>query len=187
MLETRVRGIPDLRAELVALPDKLRKRAVRNALAAGARLVRDTARREIAPHDLSPTAPSVRAGRRGIGTVRKAITVRTSKAARRGGDVGVFVNVRPARGGNAGAQRPTDPYYWRWLEFGWNPAAGPQRNSAKARRERRRLNQIGATKARGGIGFLRAGAAQLGAALGVIMPKLQAAIAKLNTPKAPAP
>jgi hypothetical protein len=187
MVEARVSGIPDLRAELAALPDKLRKRAVRNALAAGARLVRTAAQQAIAPHDLSPSSPAVRAGRRGIGTVRKAITVRTSKAARRGGDVGVFVNVRPARGGNAGANRPTDPYYWRWLEFGWNPSAGPQRNSAKAKRERRRLNQIGADKARSGIGFLHAGAAQLGAALGVIMPKLQAAVAKLDTPKAPAP
>lgn len=187
MIEAKVTGIPDMRAELAALPGKLRKRAVRNALAAGARLVRDAAREAIAPHDLSPSSPAVRAGRRGIGTVRKAITVRTSKAARRAGDVGVFVNVRPAKGASAGAQRPTDPYYWRWLEFGWNPSAGPQRNSARAKRARRRLNQIGAAKTRSGIGFLRAGAQQLGAALDAIIPKLQDAIRKLDRPKAPAP
>ena len=35
---------------------------------------------------------------RAPGTVKKAIRVRTSKVATRAGDVGVFVNVRPAKG-----------------------------------------------------------------------------------------
>ncbi|HEY1399820.1 HK97 gp10 family phage protein, partial [Roseateles sp.] len=39
------RGIDECKARLVALPDKLRRRVLRNALAAGARIVRDEARR----------------------------------------------------------------------------------------------------------------------------------------------
>ena len=60
------------------------------------------------------------------GTVRKAITVRTSKVARRNGDLGVYVNVRPAKGGQRGKYSPTDPFYWRWLEFGARGKPGVQ-------------------------------------------------------------
>jgi len=108
-------GLPDLKRQLEALPRVMRRRVLRNALAAGARLVRDEARRR-APV-LSPEN-SRRAPYRQPGTVRKAISVRTSKDARREGNVGVFVNVRPARKGAAGARNPQDPFYWRFLEFG---------------------------------------------------------------------
>jgi HK97 gp10 family phage protein len=70
------------------------------------------------------SAPVLRAGTalkapyRKPGTVRDAIRVRTSKADRKAGDVGVFVNVRPAKAGARGAKNPNDPFYWRWLEFG---------------------------------------------------------------------
>lgn len=185
MIEARVTGVDGLRRELAALVPKLRKRAIRLALAAGARLVRNAAQR--ATPVLSPGDGAVLRGRRKPGTVRKAIAVRTSKAARRNGDVGVFVNVRPAGRGQRGAKNPSDPFYWRWLQFGWNPAAGRNRFSRAAKRDRRRLNQTGAAKRVPGARFLEAGAAQLGAALNVIIPKLQQAIAKLNKPKAPAP
>jgi HK97 gp10 family phage protein len=121
VVEARVTGIPDLKAALQAIPAKLRRRALRNALAAGARLIRDAAR---------SVAPVLKAGRRAPyrrpGTVKKAIVVRTSRAARRAGDVGVFVNVRPLKAKQraafkgAGAKNPNDPFYWRFLEFGTN-------------------------------------------------------------------
>jgi HK97 gp10 family phage protein len=113
-MAAEIKGIPDFKAKLQEIPKALRRRVLRNALAAGARTVRDEARR---------LAPVLRAGDlsapyRTPGTVRKAISVRTSKVARRAGDVGVFVNVRPARAGNRGAKNPKDPFYWRFLEFG---------------------------------------------------------------------
>lgn len=113
MIDAKVRGIPELKAALAGLVPKLRRQALRNALAAGARVVRDEARRR-AP----VLQPTMRAPYRKPGTVRKAIVVRTSKAARARGDVGVFVNVRPARRGQRGAKNPNDPFYWRFLEFG---------------------------------------------------------------------
>ena len=113
MISAKVRGIPELKAALGGLVPKLRRQALRNALAAGARIVRDEARRR-AP----VLQPTLRAPYRKPETVRKAISVRPSKVARRAGDVGVFVNVRPAKRGQRGAKNPNDPFYWRFLEFG---------------------------------------------------------------------
>jgi HK97 gp10 family phage protein len=146
----QIRGFDDLAAKLREIPKALRKRVLRNALAAGARLVRDAARAS-APV-LQQSVPY-----RTPGLVRKSIVVRTSKAARRAGDVGVFVNVRPARGAksrrlqvftnrkrlvsraplvaaHAGARRKTDPFYWRFLEFGTKKmAARPFLSTAASR------------------------------------------------------
>lgn len=154
MIEARVRGLPDLRAALLAIPAKLRKRALRNALAAGARVVRDDARRR-APV-LSPANQQF-APFRTPGTVRNAISVRTSKSARRAGDVGVFVNVRPAKRGSRGARNPKDPFYWRFLEFGTSKFKPGQ-----------------------GVRFLQDAAARLPDALQVFIAKIGPAIAKLN-------
>lgn len=127
-------GFDDLAAKLRAIPGAMRKKVIRNALAAGARPVRDVARQH-APV-LSKAVPY-----RTPGLVRKSIVVRTSKTAKQAGDVGVFINVRPAkgakfktvtsrvvglkvrqrvqtRGGQRGAKSPLDPFYWRFLEFG---------------------------------------------------------------------
>ncbi len=123
-IQVKVSGIEDVKKALRDLPVKLRKRALLNALRAGGRVFRDEARR------LTPVA-AVPVRRKGAvirqpGTVRKAITVRTSKVARRNGDLGVYVNVRPAKGGQRGKYSPTDPFYWRWLEFGARGKPGVQ-------------------------------------------------------------
>lgn len=177
-----IQGLDDLKALLKALPDKLRRRALRNALAAGARIVRDAARRRTPV--LSAGNAAVHRGYRKPGTVRDAIVVRTSKQAKKAGDVGVFVNVRPAKGAKfrtttrsvlgivkikqrqvvrssqRGAKSPNDPFYWRFLEFG-----------TKRSRE---------------FSFLRPAAAKLSEALEKFKAVLGPQIAKLNThPKAP--
>ena len=159
MVEAKVTGLPDFKAALLSLPDKLRRRALRNALAAGARLVRGVAR-EAAP--VIPAASlAVRRGVRSPGTLRNAISVRTSKLARRRGDVGVFVNVRPAKPGQRGAKSRVDPYYWRFVEFGTKFAAARP--------------------------YLQKGAGKLGEALQVFIAKIRPAIARLNQPKGPPP
>jgi len=182
-IEVRVTGIPDLREALHGIVPKLRVRALRNALSAGARLVQRAAR--AATPVISAFAPAVRKGYRKPGTVRQAISVRTSKVARKAGDVGVFVNVRPAKGAQfktttyrlaglrtstrrqtkasqRGAKSPNDPFYWRFIEFG---------------------TKTGVRAAK----FLQRGAEQLPAALQVFLSKIIPAIEKLNKPKAPAP
>ena len=157
-----IEGLDKLRERLRDLPKKLRRRALRNALAKGARLVRDEARRirkqgtgaggggKRPTIDLSVYYQH--------GSVAKAITVRTSKVATRQGDVGVFVNVRPMRGSAAGRKNPNDPYYWHFLEFGtkyFRPGRGAP--------------------------FLRPATAKLGDALGAIVTELGPQIQKLDT------
>jgi len=183
VIEAKVTGIPDLREALSTLVPKLRVRALRSALAAGARVVRDTAR--AATPIISMSSLAVRKGYRKPGTVRNAITVRTSKIARSTGNVGVFVNVRPAEGAKfkttttrffgfkisarkqtrqsqRGAKKPNDPFYWRFIEFG---------------------TKTGTSAA----GFLRKGADKLPQALQVFIAKIGPQIARMNRPKAPAP
>lgn len=135
----QVKGLADLKRKLEQLPKAMRARVLRNALAAGARDVRDTARRNAPVLQLGG---ALKAPYRKPGTVRNAIRVRTSKAARKAGDVGVFVNVKPLPGNKykrettqtifrgkvtrwkltqkteRGAHNPNDPFYWRFLEFG---------------------------------------------------------------------
>ena len=108
-----VKGLDELKRKFAELPKAMRKRVLRNALAAGAREVRDAAKRAAPVMSLGT---SLNAPYRKPGTVKQAIRVRTSKADRQQGDVGVFVNVKPLKGGSA--KNPNDPYYWRWLEFG---------------------------------------------------------------------
>jgi HK97 gp10 family phage protein len=152
---TRVRGLPELKTALLGIAPKLRRRALRNALAAGARVVRDAARQ--ATPVLRQTHR--RAPFRTPGTVRKAISVRTSKIARRAGDVGVFVNVKPAPKGQRGARSATDPFYWRFLEFG--------------------------TKKMAARPFLKVGASRLNQALDKFISAIRPAIDKLNRKELP--
>jgi HK97 gp10 family phage protein len=159
-ISAKVSGLPDLKAALAAIPRELRRRALRTALAAGARAVRDEAKRR-APVLKASTYAGASAIRRGVrkpGTLQKAIVVRTSKVARRAGNVGVFVNVRPAKGGNRGAKSPNDPYYWRWQEFGWNSPGG----------------------SKPGAKFLQAGAAKLLEALRIFGERIGPQLAKFN-------
>jgi HK97 gp10 family phage protein len=159
MIDVKVLGIPELKAALNSIVPKLRVRALRNALAAGARLVQRQAR--AATPVLSAGSLAVRKGYRTPGLLRNSISVRTSKLARRRGDVGVFVNVRPAKRGARGAKNPLDPFYWRYIEFG----------TAKLRARQ----------------FLQKGADALPLALEAFKRAIGREINKLNKPKAPAP
>lgn len=117
-----VKGLDDIKKKLAEIPRALRRSVLKKALTAGARIVRDEARRN------APILKSPRINRK-PGTLRKAIVVRTSKLDTRAGNVGVFVNVKPAKGAifkkgvlvkesQRGKDSPNDPYYWQWLEFG---------------------------------------------------------------------
>ena len=113
--------LTDLKRALADLPEKIRKNAVRGALRAAGRVIQQQARANV------PVLKNTATSTRRAGTVKRAISVRRSKQSSRGGNEGVFINVRPLRGarqkklGRAGAANPNDPYYWWWLEFGTKP------------------------------------------------------------------
>jgi HK97 gp10 family phage protein len=194
MAVERVKGLDDLKRKFREIPRVLRTRLLRNWLAAGARLVRDEAKR-LAPVLKKP------ARYRKPGTVRDAIRVRTSKAARRAGDVGVFVNVKPVATGKTaegvkrrGAKSAIDPFYWRWLEFGRaaRRATGSRSRVARVKvgnvevlkgvRFRRALRAVSSLPA---LKFLTRSAGKLPDALRLFETRAAAWFAKTNTGKIP--
>lgn len=114
----KVEGLDDLRRALMALPEKLRRKALMGPMRKAMKVVLQAAR-DAAPVLQAPNP------RRTPGTVRKALAVRTSKESRRVGNVGLFVNVRPLNKARAQkavkkglVARSVDPFYWKFLEFG---------------------------------------------------------------------
>ena len=171
--EVRVHGVAELVRKLMEIPKAMRKRVLRNALAAGARVVRDEAKRKAPVLGNTMKAPY-----RKPGTVRDAIRVRTSKADKKDGNVGVFVNVKPAKSGQRGAKSRDDPYYWRWLEFGRSARVGrPMRAPIKGVRGRRGSRAVGYIRP---LGFLAAGAKKFPEALRVIEESVTKWSAKIN-------
>lgn len=168
----QLQGADDAIAELRSLPDKMRRQILRTSLAAGGRLVRDAAKAR------APVLQG-RDRRRKPGTVRDAIKLRTSKRDRKAGDVGVFVNVRPAAGAAKGAGSRDDPYYWRWIEFG--RSAGMTRRkisgSGSGRQRKTIPVRVGVIPA---AGFLAGAADQFPAALAKIEAGFVRSVAKLN-------
>lgn len=172
-----VTGADEAARALRSVSDQLQRgRVLRNALAVGARLVRN-ASQAAAPVLAKATK------RRTPGLLRKSIKVRTSKRDRADGNVGVFVDVKPAGRGQRGAASPLDPYYWQWVEFG--RSAGQTKRRVRTRKQlvrRVRTVRVGPMAA---VGFLQAGARQLPAALQVITPAIARGVAKLNRRSSP--
>lgn len=185
-------GFEELAKKLREIPLALRKRVLRNALAAGGRLVRDEARRIARAGFNKGTA---KAPYRKVGTVVNAISVRTSKQARKDGNVGVFVNVKPLKGekytfttmfiqrGKPVAQKrtgyrgvnkwnPDNPFYWKFQEFGWTPASKRPGLATKLQRRHSPTRSIP------GIKFLTKSANMLPAALDIFQTKVGAWFAK---------
>jgi HK97 gp10 family phage protein len=117
-LRDQIHGLDVLKRRLESLTPELRRGKVAKALRAGGKVVQLAANRNgVVPVLAKPIY------RKGVlirkpRTVQLAIRVRNSKDVNRTGDVGVFVNVKPAKGSARGTYSPNDPYYWRWLEFG---------------------------------------------------------------------
>lgn len=103
---------------LKRLSPTMRRGMLRKALRAGARLVQRTAASPgVVPILSKPVYKHGRMVRR-PGTLQRNILIRRSRDAEQDGDVGVFVNVKPARGALRGANSPEDPFYWRFVHFG---------------------------------------------------------------------
>lgn len=198
-LQFRVTGADEVERQLRLMPARLRGRATEQALAKSAVVVRQAAR-DAAPK-LSPTAPAVLLGRRKPGVLKRAISVRKSKRDKLAGNVGVFVNVRPAAGAKfkkvtkkslgglvirkqrvqvkaSKRSTPNDPFYWRWVEFGHKIV--PRQGKATGSLRRRRAS---AKRSVPGVKFLRGSASALPRVLSTFSNEFKAVAAKLNTRK----
>lgn len=112
----KVVNLDQVNAKLLEMTPIIRRKYAMKALKAGGKVVQRVADQE------APRLAKAKY-RKGVlirkpGTMAAAIKVRSSKDVNRTGDVGVFVNVRPAKGSNRGKYSPNDPFYWRWVHFG---------------------------------------------------------------------
>lgn len=174
----------DVLAALREVPEHLRKRALSDAMRKAMAPVRKAAK--AAAPVIEKTHPRVQEGVRAPGTLRKAISVRESKRDKSRGNVGFFVNVRPAKGARRGAKSPTDPFYWYWVFAGhkvvrrrkaytkYRLRRGGGRHTGIAGR-RRRASQFVA-----GRPYLRAGAAALQSVLPIFLAQARPAVERLN-------
>lgn len=111
-------GLDALKRNLLALTPTVRRKVAYKALRKAAVPIAETASAPgVVPVLLNPIYRRNKLIRK-PGTLRDAIKIRSSKDATRAGDVGVFVNVRPAKGSDRGKYSPNDPFYWRFVEFG---------------------------------------------------------------------
>jgi HK97 gp10 family phage protein len=137
-VSAKIEGLDDLRRVLAEIPRDLRKKVILSALRKAARVPLQKARQTVPVMDATAAAKNPY---RTAGLLKKRLMVRTSKQARRSGNLGVFINVRPADGAKwkrqkvktlfgtkttatktkasqRGAYSPNDPFYWRFVEFG---------------------------------------------------------------------
>jgi HK97 gp10 family phage protein len=102
----QVLGIPDLQRALDRLAVDLRKKVIRKALRAGAKVVLNQAK---------ANAP-VRTG-----LLRRRITVMASKLRKVSrGEIGVFLTVRATKKARATKDRRNDPFYFKFQESGFH-------------------------------------------------------------------
>lgn len=182
-VKLKITGLQNARDVLRGLVPKLRRGALRTALRAGAKVVRDEAKRRVPVLKASTFsgASALRRGVRKVGTLKRAIATRASKRDTRAGNVGVYVNVKPLKGGSA--KNPNDPFYWRWQEFGWNPSSGASGGArgAQGKRYRRALGKRGGAKAKPGAAFLRNAASKLPQALQAFEKSLAPAVQRFQS------
>lgn len=120
LVEVRIHGLRQIREAMQALPARMDRKLLNRGLMAGARLIRDEARRRV-PVLKEPNA------RRRAGTLKRAIRAGVVRPERYAATT--WVRVRPLKarqialfvkrtGKLKGADNPNDPYYWRFVEFG---------------------------------------------------------------------
>jgi len=147
-ITVRLEGIDELKRALGDAAVKIRTKAVRAALREAGKVIQAQAK---------VNAPLLKAPARNRrrGTVARNISVRPSKFARRDGNEGVYVSVRPLRGsrqkklGRAGANNPNDPFYWVFQEFGWQPRAPKKGKGPRAQRVPGRYFMTSAAQTKG--------------------------------------
>lgn len=192
-----IKGLAEFKATMGQLPTKMQRSALRPLMRDAMKLVRDDARAS-AP---KLTAPVLKNGvpTRLPGTLRNAISVRTSKTEDKAGNVGVFVNVRPLKGNTyrgkgagkvltkksqRGADNPRDPYFWRWIEFGTKARTSAKGKTVIDHNGAKRWASSGKGANRGTVRpykFLRNAADKLQAAADKFTTNLQAWLAKANS------
>lgn len=152
-------GIEKLKFALENVEKKLRTKAVKDALILGAGPVAKQMRKNVPV--LKTRKSKTKTRTRGL--VRRSIKIRTSSVDRRKKDIGVFVNVKPAPKGQRGAKSKTDPFYWKFINYGWSP--GNRQKTTKRKKPRTVKAPLYSIR---GVKFIESGATKLPESLKII-------------------
>ena len=156
-----LKGLDGLENALKSLEKKMRTKEVSAMLIKGA---------EVVKAEIKRNTPVMRGGAkknktktRTAGLVKRRVSIRKSSVDRRQGNIGVFVNVRPTKKENRGAQSRLDPFYWKFINYGWSPGNRKKTTKRKkARTVRAPLYSIRGKK------FMQSGAPKLSESLQII-------------------
>ena len=152
-------GIENLKFALENVEKKLRTKAVKDALKLGAGPVAKQMRKNVPV--LKTRKSKTKTRTRGL--LRSKISIRASKVDKRQGNIGVFVNVKPAKGADVGARSKKDPFYWRFINNGWSPG----NRKKKTRKGKMRTVKKPVYSIRG-VKFIKSGATKLPESLKII-------------------
>ena len=152
-------GIEKLKFALENVEKKLRTKAVKDALILGAGPVAKQMRKNVPV--LKTRKSKTKTRTRGL--VKSRIKIRTSSVDRRKKDIGVFVNVKPAPKGQRGAKSKTDPFYWKFINYGWSP--GNRQKTTKRKKPRTVKAPLYSIR---GVKFIESGATKLPESLKII-------------------
>lgn len=152
-------GIEKLKFALENVEKKLRTKAVKDALKLGAVPVAKQMRKNVPV--LKTRKSKTKTRTRGL--VRSSIKIRTSSIDRRKKDIGVFVNVKPAPKSQRGARSKTDPFYWKFINYGWSP--GNRKKTTKRKKARTVKAPLYSIR---GVKFIESGATKLPESLKII-------------------
>ena len=152
-------GIEKLKFALENVEKKLRTKAVKDALILGAGPVAKQMRKNVPV--LKTRKSKTKTRTRGL--VKSRIKIRTSSVDRRKKDIGVFVNVKPAPKDQRGAKSKTDPFYWKFINYGWSP--GNRKKTTKRKKARTVKAPLYSIR---GVKFIESGATKLPESLKII-------------------
>ncbi len=152
-------GIEKLKFALENVEKKLRTKAIKDALKLGAGPVAKQMRKNVPV--LKTRKSKTKTRTRGL--VRSSIKIRTSSVDRRKKDIGVFVNVKPAPKSQRGARSKTDPFYWKFINYGWSP--GNRKKTTKRKKARTVKAPLYSIR---GVKFIESGATKLPESLKII-------------------
>jgi HK97 gp10 family phage protein len=157
-----LKGLDNLENALKSLEKKMRTKEVFTMISKGA---------EVVKAEIKKNAPVMRGGSkknktktRSAGLVRRSVSIRRSSIDRRQKNIGVFVNVKPAKKENRGSKSRLDPFYWSFVNQGWSPG---NRQKTTSKKKRPRVVKQASYSIRGRK-FIQSGAPKLSESLQII-------------------
>jgi hypothetical protein len=125
---------------------------------------------EVVKAEIKRNTPVMRGGAkknktktRTAGLIKRRVSIRRSNIDKKEGNIGVFVNVKPAKKENRGAKSRLDPFYWSFINHGWTP--GNRRKKTKDKKVRTIKKPTYSIR---GKKFMQSGAPKLSESLQII-------------------